>query len=128
MRIPDEKIEDVRRSSDIVDVLSPYVRLKKRGKNYIGLCPFHKEKTPSFTVSAEKQMYHCFGCSKGGNVFTFVMEMEKVSFIEAVRSLAGTCRDRNSRRLAILLRTKDRIGSIACRLPVCRHCLLRKSG
>ena len=89
MHIPDEKIEDVRRSSDIVDVLSPYVRLKKRGKNYIGLCPFHKEKTPSFTVSAEKQMYHCFGCSKGGNVFTFVMEMEKVSFVEAVRSLAA---------------------------------------
>jgi DNA primase len=89
MRIPDEKIEDVRRSNDIVDVLSPYVRLKKRGKNYIGLCPFHKEKTPSFTVSVEKQMYHCFGCSKGGNVFTFVMEMEKISFVEAVRSLAA---------------------------------------
>ena len=89
MRIPEEKIEDIRRSSDIVDILSPYVRLKKRGKNYIGLCPFHKEKTPSFTVSAEKQMYHCFGCSKGGNVFTFIMEVEKVSFVEAVRSLAA---------------------------------------
>jgi DNA primase len=89
MRIPDDKIEEVRNSSDIVDVISAYVRLKKRGKNYLGLCPFHTEKTPSFTVSAEKQMYHCFGCGNGGNLFTFVMEMEKVSFVEAVRSLAG---------------------------------------
>jgi len=88
MRIPDHKIDEVRSASDIVDVISAHVRLKKRGKNFIGLCPFHQEKTPSFTVSAEKQMYHCFGCHKGGNVFTFVMEYEKVSFIEAVRSLA----------------------------------------
>ena len=88
MRIPDDKIEEVRSATDIVDVLSAYVKLKKRGKNYVGLCPFHTEKTPSFTVSAEKQMYHCFGCGKGGNAFTFVMEMEKISFVEAVRSLA----------------------------------------
>jgi DNA primase len=89
MRISDEIIEQVRTSNDIVDVISSYVKLKRRGKNYIGLCPFHQEKTPSFTVSAEKQMYHCFGCHKGGNVFTFVMEHEKVAFIEAVRSLAA---------------------------------------
>lgn len=89
MRIPDDTIEEVRNSTDIIDVVSAYVRLKKRGKNYLGLCPFHTEKTPSFTVSAEKQMYHCFGCGKGGNLFTFVMEMEKVSFVEAVRSLAA---------------------------------------
>ena len=88
MRIPPEKIEEIRSSNDIVDVISQHVRLKKRGKNYVGLCPFHQEKTPSFTVSAEKQVYHCFGCGKGGNVFTFVMEIEKVSFTEAVRSLA----------------------------------------
>ena len=88
MRIPDEKIEEVRSATDIVDIVSQHVRLKKRGKNYLGLCPFHTEKTPSFTVSKEKQMYHCFGCHKGGNVFTFVMEVEKVSFVEAVRSLA----------------------------------------
>ena len=88
MRIPDEKIDEIRSASDIVDVISSYVTLKKRGKNYLGLCPFHQEKTPSFTVSAEKQMYHCFGCGVGGNVFTFVMEHEKVSFIEAVRTLA----------------------------------------
>lgn len=88
MRIPDHKIDEVRSANDIIDVIGAFVRLKKRGKNHIGLCPFHQEKTPSFTVSADKQMYHCFGCGKGGNVFTFVMEMEKVSFIEAVRSLA----------------------------------------
>lgn len=88
MRIADDKIEEVRRASDIVDVISSYLQLKKRGKNYLGLCPFHQEKTPSFNVSAEKQMYHCFGCGAGGNVFTFVMEHEKVSFVEAVRTLA----------------------------------------
>jgi DNA primase len=88
MRIPQEKIEEVRTASDIVDVVSAHVRLKKRGKNYLGLCPFHTEKTPSFSVSPEKQMYHCFGCGVGGNVFTFLMELDKVSFVEAVRTLA----------------------------------------
>jgi DNA primase len=88
MRIPDSKIDDVRAASDIVDVISSYLSLRKRGKNYLGLCPFHKEKTPSFNVSPERQMYHCFGCGAGGNVFTFVMEHEKVSFVEAVRTLA----------------------------------------
>ncbi|MDL1892144.1 DNA primase, partial [Sphingobacteriales bacterium CHB3] len=88
MRIPESKIEEVRRASDIVDVISGYVRLKKRGKNFLGLCPFHTEKTPSFNVSPERQMYHCFGCGVGGNVLTFVMEHEKVSFVEAVRTLA----------------------------------------
>jgi len=88
MRIPDHKIDEIRSANDIVDVISAVVRLRKRGKNFTGLCPFHQEKTPSFTVSAEKQMFHCFGCGKGGNIFTFVMEIEKVSFVEAVRSLA----------------------------------------
>jgi DNA primase len=88
MRIPPEKIEEIRSAIDIVDVISQHVRLKKRGKSFTGLCPFHQEKTPSFTVSADKQVYHCFGCGRGGNVFTFVMEFEKVSFTEAVRSLA----------------------------------------
>ncbi|HUI11177.1 MAG TPA: DNA primase [Bacteroidota bacterium] len=88
MRIADDTIEEVRRASDIVDVISQYVRLKKRGKNYTGLCPFHQEKTPSFSVSPEKQMYHCFGCGVGGNVYTFVMEHDKLSFVEAVRALA----------------------------------------
>ena len=89
MRISDEKIDEVRNAADIVEVIAAYVHLKKRGKNFLGLCPFHTEKTPSFTVSAEKQMYHCFGCGKGGNIFTFLMEMDKVSFVEAVRSLAA---------------------------------------
>lgn len=88
MRIPDEKIDEIRSATDIVELISTVTRLRKRGKNFVGLCPFHQEKTPSFTVSSEKQMFHCFGCGKGGNVFTFVMELEKVSFVEAVRSLA----------------------------------------
>ncbi len=89
MKIPEDKIEEVRSASDIVDVISTYVRLKRRGKSYVGLCPFHKEKTPSFHVTPDKQMFYCFGCHEGGNVFTFVMRTEKVSFVEAVRTLAN---------------------------------------
>ncbi|QQS35808.1 MAG: DNA primase [Ignavibacteriales bacterium] len=88
MRIPESKIEEIRAAADIVDVISEYVILKKRGKNLLGLCPFHGEKTPSFTVSSDKQIYHCFGCHNGGNVFKFMMEYEKISFIEAVQELA----------------------------------------
>jgi DNA primase len=88
MRIPDALIDEIRSSSDIVEVISASLKLKKRGKNYVGLCPFHQEKSPSFNVSPDRQMYHCFGCGAGGNVFTFIMETEKVSFIEAVRTLA----------------------------------------
>src|SRR5262249_43694018 len=73
---------------EIVEYIGGYGKLKKRGKNYLGLCPFHTEKTPSFNVSQERQMYHCFGCGVGGTVFTFVMERDKVSFMEAVRALA----------------------------------------
>ena len=86
--IPQEQIEQIRQANDIVDVIGSYARLKKRGRSFIGLCPFHTEKTPSFTVSQEKQVYHCFGCGVGGNVFTFLIEHEKMSFIEAVRFLA----------------------------------------
>ena len=89
MKIPEEKIEEIRSASDIVDVVSAYVRLKRRGKSYVGLCPFHQEKTPSFHVTPEKQMFYCFGCQEGGNVFSFLMKTEKVSFIEAVRTLAN---------------------------------------
>jgi DNA primase len=88
MRIPDETIESIRAATDIVDLVAASVPLKKRGKSYVGRCPFHQEKTPSFTVSQEKQMYYCFGCGAGGNVFTFLMETEKISFVEAVRTLA----------------------------------------
>lgn len=86
--IPENIVDDIRRQADIVEIVSEHVRLKKRGKNYIGLCPFHTEKTPSFNVNPSMQVYKCFGCGKGGNVFTFLMEMEKVSFVEAAKSLA----------------------------------------
>ncbi len=85
----DSVVETVRQATDIVDVISQYVRLQKRGKNYLGLCPFHTEKTPSFTVNREKGLYHCFGCGVGGNVFTFLTQYEKISFGEALRELAA---------------------------------------
>ncbi len=88
MRISEAKIEEIRSSANIVDIISGYIQLRKRGKNFLGLCPFHSEKTPSFTVSEEKQIFHCFGCHTGGNVFKFLMEYEKISFIEAVQELA----------------------------------------
>ena len=88
MRIPETKIEEVRSSANIVDIISGYVQLKKRGKNFIGLCPFHQEKTPSFTVSEEKQIFHCFGCAAGGNVFKFLMDYKSISFVESVQELA----------------------------------------
>jgi DNA primase len=87
IRIPDEQVEHIRRSSDIVEVISDYVQLKKQGRQYIGLCPFHGEKSPSFSVSPDKQLYHCFGCGAGGNVFSFLMELEGLTFIESVRKL-----------------------------------------
>jgi len=88
MYYPDELVEEVRMKNDIVDVVSGYVRLQKKGGNYWGLCPFHNEKTPSFSVSGNKQMFHCFGCGTGGNVFTFVMNYENYTFPEAVKHLA----------------------------------------
>ncbi len=87
-RIPEEKIEQIRQAVDIVDVINDYVQLRKQGRNYIGLCPFHGEKTPSFSVSSEKQLFHCFGCGVGGNVYSFIMQLEGYTFIEAVKSLA----------------------------------------
>lgn len=84
----DEIIEEVRSRNDIVDVISGYVSLKKKGSSYFGLCPFHSEKSPSFSVSSQKQMYYCFGCGAGGNVFTFLMEYENFTFQEAVKYLA----------------------------------------
>ena len=87
-RYSDEIIEEVRQSNDIVDIISQYVRLKRSGRNYFGLCPFHNEKSPSFSVSPDKQIFHCFGCGVGGNVFTFLMKIEGINFIEAVQMLA----------------------------------------
>ena len=88
MYYPDEVIEEVRSRNDIVDVISGYVKLQRKGSSYFGLCPFHNEKSPSFSVSPGKQMYYCFGCGAGGNVFTFLMEYENYSFQEAVKTLA----------------------------------------
>lgn len=85
----DELIEEVRSRNDIVDVISSYVSLKKKGSSHFGLCPFHNEKSPSFSVSRDKQMYYCFGCGAGGNVFTFLMEYENMTFPEAMQALAG---------------------------------------
>ncbi len=87
-RIPESKIDEIRMAADIVEVIGGYLPLKKRGKNYQGLCPFHTEKTPSFSVSPDKQIFHCFGCGKGGNVFSFLMEHERLTFIETIKSLA----------------------------------------
>ena len=87
-RYSDEIIDEIRQSNDIVDVISQYVRLKRSGRNFFGLCPFHNEKSPSFSVSPDKQIFHCFGCGVGGNVFTFLMKIEGISFFEAIQMLA----------------------------------------
>ncbi|MXZ74464.1 MAG: DNA primase [Gemmatimonadetes bacterium] len=87
-RIPEELVNSIRSQADIVDVVSDYVTLRRSGKNYMGLCPFHDEKTPSFSVNPERQIFHCFGCGKGGSVFTFLMEHENVTFVEAVHHIA----------------------------------------
>ena len=84
----DDVIEEVRSRNDIVDIVSQYVKLKRSGSNYVGLCPFHNEKTPSFSVSQSKQFYYCFGCGAGGNVFSFVMQYDNCSFQEALQMLA----------------------------------------
>ena len=84
----DEIVEEVRSRTDIVDIISQYVKLHKRGSTYMGLCPFHNEKTPSFSVSQGKQMYYCFGCGAGGNVITFLMNYENATFPEALQELA----------------------------------------
>ena len=84
----DELKEEIRSANDIVDVISQYVTLKRSGRNFFGLCPFHKEKSPSFSVSPDRQYFHCFGCNKGGDVFTFVSEIERISFKETIELLA----------------------------------------
>ena len=88
MRYPRELIEEIRMQNDIVEVISQYVPLKQKGSSYFGLCPFHHEKTPSFSVNSEKQFYYCFGCGASGNVYGFLMEMENCDFPEAVKKLA----------------------------------------
>lgn len=87
-RYSDEIIDEVRQTNDIVDIISQYVHLKRSGRNFFGLCPFHSEKSPSFSVSPDKQIFHCFGCGVGGNVFTFLTKIEGINFVEAVQTLA----------------------------------------
>lgn len=86
--IPEDKVSEIKNAADIVEVVSESVVLKKTGKNYVGLCPFHSEKTPSFTVSPEKQIFYCFGCSTGGNVFSFLKKHDGISFPDAAKLLA----------------------------------------
>lgn len=112
VRYSDELIDEIRSNNDIVDVISQYVVLKKRGRNFLGLCPFHKEKTPSFSVSPDKQIFHCFGCGVGGDVFHFISKVENISFIEAVEVLAERAGiqlptlDNNTDSKTMLLKTK----------------------
>ena len=84
----DEIIEEVRAANDIIHVISQYVNLQRKGNSYFGLCPFHREKTPSFSATADKQIFHCFGCGLGGNVIHFIMKVENIGFKEAVEFLA----------------------------------------
>ena len=84
----ESQVEEIKRKLDVVNVIGRYLPLKKRGRHFLGLCPFHQEKTPSFTVSPELQIFKCFGCGKGGDIFTFVQEFEKVEFPEALEILA----------------------------------------
>ncbi len=88
MRYPQTFIDDLKRQADIVRVIQDYVQLKKKGANWMACCPFHKEKTPSFSVSPAKEIFYCFGCHKGGSVFNFVMEVERVPFPEAIKIVA----------------------------------------
>ncbi|GAE89098.1 CHC2 zinc finger domain-containing protein [Acetivibrio straminisolvens] len=89
---PEELIEEIRISNDILSVVGEYVKLERKGKNYFGLCPFHSEKTPSFSVDPSKQLYYCFGCGKGGSVIQFVMDAENLDYIEAIKLLAERAR------------------------------------
>ncbi|MFA5525072.1 MAG: CHC2 zinc finger domain-containing protein, partial [Tissierellales bacterium] len=85
----EDTIREIRESNDIVDVVSEHITLKRTGSNYVGLCPFHDEKTPSFSVSPNKQMYHCFGCGEGGDVISFIMKHTNIDFIESLELLAN---------------------------------------
>ena len=124
--------EEVRKAADIVEVIGQYVQIKKRGQNYIGLCPFHSERSPSFTVNQDKQIYHCFGCGRGGDVFTFLMEYHNLSFPQALEDLAERFniplpryRDVSAERKKAELKDQLlRINELACN---CFHGMLVKS-
>ena len=133
MYYPEELIEEVRTKNDIVDVISGYVRIQKKGSNYFGLCPFHNEKSPSFSVSQSKQIFYCFGCGAGGNVITFLMEYENATFQEAVKILADRAginlpemeyneeaRQKESRRARLLEINKEAARYYYYMLPISR--------
>ena len=88
IRYSDELIDEIKNNNDIVDVVSQYVHLKRSGRNYFGLCPFHNEKSPSFAVSPDKQIFHCFGCGVGGNVIHFISKIEGINYRESIELLA----------------------------------------
>ena len=88
VRYSEALIDEIKSNNDIVDVISEYVVLKRSGRNFLGLCPFHKEKTPSFSVSPDKQIFHCFGCGIGGDVFKFICQIENIGYREAIETLA----------------------------------------
>ena len=113
MYYPDELIEEVRMKNDIVDVISGYVRIQKKGSSYFGLCPFHNEKSPSFSVSGSKQMFYCFGCGAGGNVITFLMQYENITFQEAVKMLA----DRAGVALPEVTYSEEARAMVTCPVP-----------
>ncbi|MGE5612837.1 MAG: DNA primase [Bacillota bacterium] len=104
IRYSDDLVEEIRINNDIVDVVAEYVRLEKRGKNYFGLCPFHREKTPSFSVEPTKQIFYCFGCGKGGNVFHFISLIENIDYMESIKLLAD-------RAKIVLPETNDEAGA-----------------
>jgi len=115
LRFSSDLLEEIRNRCDIVNIISEYVHLKPAGKGFRGLCPFHEEKTPSFMVSPEKQLFHCFGCGEGGNVYNFIMKYEKVSFFEAVKVLAkksGVSLPANEEKENILYRKKERLSKL----------------
>ena len=128
-RIPEGTIQDIRSRADIVGLIGRYIELRQAGRNWKGLCPFHSEKTPSFNVNPDRQIFHCFGCQEGGDVIGFLMKHDGLSFPEAVRNLAAECGieieetagDRHERGLAERLHAAKVI-DLPCRryrLPIC---------
>ena len=116
--IPEDIVQRVREAADIVEVVGEYVSLQRAGRNWRGLCPFHAERVPSFTVSPEKQIFHCFGCGAGGNVFSFLMKLKGFSFPEAVRELAaryGVAIPEGSGRTEGQRRVLYEVNELACR-------------
>jgi DNA primase len=120
MQIPEDKLQEVRDATDILDVVSEYVRLKKGGSNFFGLCPFHSEKTPSFSVNPGKGIYKCFGCGEGGDAIGFVMRVEHVSFVDAVRHLAERA------GIELPREGEDEAAPSTKRRPFCAHSVCRQ--